>query len=418
MSSGIVDQLDSIFDVPKNGSNIRDESEESQEGAYAEVAPSHDNATFEQKAKELSDKIAQAVPTADVQYTAQPEVTANVQQTVAQQPEQPAPAVVSNNSFEEILSKSIPTKQPVVPAVQPLVSEQIFENKDTTDVQANKDNDKIRIEPASVPNVVGLTAAPSQPNPVKHVQVEDSEQETAAGPIYEQKPNADGWMLTPPAPMYSRFYDEKGAFIRNITSNGRPLDIDKLVAELKNSSVSTNVELTDLVGMGEKLTKIQDYLDRVVQIKIQATSQCSACKRGVELLRGVLAKVSYEKPAARQDGVIYDHMRDVEMYAARIESLEQSAKDVYHNLLEAKEILSRKISIAIELVKQQHVTDGLEKSFGSLPENVKRAAQTSSSHSKLADEGFDRLEVQEAVKNFTPKPDRTMKKAGQSDWMD
>jgi hypothetical protein len=138
-------------------------------------------------------------------------------------------------------------------------------------------------------------------------------------------------------------------------------------------------------------------------------------------LRGVLAKVCYEKPAARQDGVNYDHMRDIEMYACRVESLEQAAKDVYHNLLEAKEILSRKISVAIELFKQQHMSDNFEKNVSALPSNVKSAiqnAEKADTRVSKNEDGFDRLEVQEVVKNNTVKSNEVKKKSGQIDWLD
>jgi hypothetical protein len=37
MKTSIIDQLDSIFNIPKDGSNIKDEADESQETSYAEV---------------------------------------------------------------------------------------------------------------------------------------------------------------------------------------------------------------------------------------------------------------------------------------------------------------------------------------------------------------------------------------------
>lgn len=389
MTLPIQDQLDAIFAIPKDGSNIKEEADDSQETSYAEVIVADEKVAFEQKAHKVKEQLAKDAPPVNVVYASKTEEKVNVQsQPASPIPVPAAPIPAPKDEFEKILSQSIRPEFSVPEEVQPVVSQPN---------NADLDSEHIEEEKATVQNGDHITT------PV----------------LYDQKPDSDGWCLTAPSPMFNRFYEEKSSFIRHITKNGRPIDIDKLTTELTSSTVSTNIELTDMRGMADKLTRIQDLLDRVVHIKIQATSQCAAAKRGVELLRGVLAKVTYEKPAARQDGVIYDHMKDIEMYASRLESLEQNAKDVYHNLLEAKEILSRKISIALELVKEQNRTEGLESKFNSLPENAKKAVvQASSAPSRLANEGYDRLEVQEAVKTAAAKPKDTPKKSGQLSWLD
>jgi len=389
MTLPIQDQLDAIFAIPKDGSNIKEEADDSQETSYAEVIVADEKVAFEQKAQKVKEQLAKDAPPVNVVYASKTEEKVNVQsQPASPIPVPAAPTPAPKDEFEKILTQSIRPEFTVPEEVQPVVSQPN---------NADLDSEHIEEEKVTVQNGDHITSSV----------------------LYDQKPDSDGWCLTAPSPMFNRFYEEKSSFIRHITKNGRPIDIDKLTAELTSSTVSTNVELTDMRGMADKLTRIQDLLDRVVHIKIQATSQCAAAKRGVELLRGVLAKVTYEKPAARQDGVIYDHMKDIEMYASRLESLEQNAKDVYHNLLEAKEILSRKISIALELVKEQNRTEGLESKFNSLPESAKKAVvQASSTPSRLANEGYDRLEVQEAVKTAASKPKDAPKKSGQLPWLD
>jgi len=387
MTLPIQDQLDEIFAIPKDGSNIREESDDSQETSYAEVIVADEKTTFEQKAKKVNDELAKDAPPVSVKYALKSEEKANVQQEQVPIPVQSEQPSASKDEFEKILSQSIRPGFAVPQEVQPVVSKQ--NNVDT-------DTESVEEEKISVQNGNNVSS---------HI-------------LYDHKPDSDGWCLTAPSPMFVRFYEEKAFIVNTITKAGR-VDIDKLTAELIASKVSTNVELVDMRGMAEKLTRIQDFLDRVVHIKVQATSQCFPAKRGVELLRGVLAKVVYEKPAARQDGVIYDHLKDLEIYASRLEALEQSAKDVYHNLLEAKEILSRKISIALELVKEQNRADGLESKFNNLPENAKKAAvQASSATSRLANEGYDRLEVQEAVKSTTTKAENAPKKSGEFPWLE
>jgi len=390
----INDQLDAIFGIPKDGSNIKEEADESQENSYAEVIVSEENVKFEQKVQKLNDVLAKDAPPVNVVHISKSEESSNVQ---SQRPAEPAIEQQKDN-FEEILSKSVRSQQSNSKEVQPVVQEQASNHNSAEPEKEDED---------SIQNGENITSSPSSN-------------------LYEHKIDEDGWYLTPPSPMFKHFYEEKFSFIRHLTKNGKPLHFDKLNAELKLSTVSTNVELMDLKGMSDKLNIIQSFMDRVVHIKIQATGQFASAKRGVELLRGVLAKVSYEKPAARQDGVIYDHMRDIEMYSSQLESLEQNAKDVYHNLLEAKEIISRKISICLELLKEQNKTDGLEKNFSTLPDNVKKVINNQSSKpedisvkpNRLASEGYDRLEVQEVVKTQSQKPKESNKKTGTFSFLD
>lgn len=384
MSSSMNDQLDAIFGIPKDGSNIKQDLEDGQEDSYAEVIVSDDGISFDQKAKLLNDQLSKDAPSVNVTYVSKMEENKNVQSKPA---EQSKPNEPTKDKFEEIFSQSLQPKQSNSKEVLPVVQEQTNDHKEIESQDEPKSSNEVSVVNSS-------------------------------NPLYEQKFDDDGWYLSPPSPMFNHFYVEKASLINHIIKNGRPIDFDKFTLELKNSSVSTNIEITDMKGMSDRLTKIQDLLDRVVQIKIQATSQCVAFKRGVELLRGVLAKVTYEKPAARQDGVIYDHMRDIEMYAAKLESLEQNAKDVYHNLLEAKEILSRKISISLELLKEQSRTEGLERSFNNLPDNVKKVANQQRSSTDLVSEGFDKLEVQEAlVKSQNSSQEKTNKKTGTMPWL-
>lgn len=390
MSLSIAEQLDAIFNIPKDGSNIKEENDESQENSYADAITEGSGEAFETKATKLRSTISKDAPPVDVEYINKEDPDGEKKEKIEQVSGEVAKQ--STDKFEKILTQSVRSEKSVSVEVLPMVQKSSIDNK----VVELEENDADENTSGSPVNLNSHT---------NHTQIED----------------VNGWLLIPPTPMYSNFYAQKSILITNITRTGKQLPIDQLIQELKSSYVNTTVELSDLQGMYEKLSQIQNFLDRVVQIKILATSQCSALKRAVELLRGVLAKVCYEKPAARQDGVNYDHMRDIEMYACHIESLEQSAKDVYHNLLEAKEILSRKISVAIELFKQQHMTDNVEKNMNVLPSNVKSAIQKAEkvdTQVRVNEEGFDKLEVQEIVKNVVPKNTETKKKTGQIDWLD
>lgn len=391
MKISITDQLDSIFDIPKDGSNIKEEDDESQETSYAEAITELNVQSFDEKAKKVQATIKTDAPLDEVEYIHKEGGDVREQSTQTQKVEsQKDNKERDEKSLEKILTDAIRPDKRTVTEILPMVQKPSSNNK-VADIREDDDNEN------------------SQRTDVNVSEFNDS------------KPDDHGWLLQSTSPMFNHFYAQKTSLIMNITRTGAQLPIDQMLAELRSSYVNTSVEMTDLQGMYTKLTQIQNHLDRVVQIKISATSQCSATKRAVELLRGVLAKVCYEKPAARQDGVNYDHMRDIEMYACRVESLEQSAKDVYHNLLEAKEILSRKISVAIELFKQQHLSDNIEKTAHDLPTHVKqaiKAVEKVETKNVTHNDGFDQLEVQEVVQNKGKVEKMPIKKSGQIDWFD
>lgn len=387
MSNSIAEQLDAIFNIPKDGSNIKEENDESQENSYADAITEGTNEAFDAKAAKLKSNISKDAPPVEVEYINKEESDGEKKEKIEQIEEKS-----KADKFKEILTQSVRSEKSVSVEILPMVQKPSSDNKNVEVEENDADEDTSR------------------------TSVSSSQSTT-----YAYKEDTNGWLLQPPTPMYAYFYAQKAVLISNITRNGQMLPCEQLLQELKSSYVNTTVELTDLQGMYDKLSQIQNFLDRVVQIKILATSQCSALKRAVELLRGVLAKVCYEKPAARQDGVNYDHMRDIEMYACHIESLEHSAKDVYNNLLEAKEILSRKISVAIELFKQQHMTDHVEKTMNVLPSNVKSAIQNAEKTDMNVvrnEDGFDKLEVQEVIKNVNTQNVQNKKKTGQIDWLD
>lgn len=384
MSISLNDELDSIFGIPKDGSNIKEEDDESQETSYAEVITAKDHQNFEQKSSKLKSSIASDVPPTECAYIDKEEEDVSKQSRTEEKKVEKDRQ--QGDKFEKILENSVRPQQPVSVEVLPVVQESSSNNKNTKleEDDGNEDTERFTLNNENVSN--------------------------------NSSPNENGWLLTSPSPMYNHFYSQKASLITTITRTGVQLPIVQMLNELRSSYVNTSVEMSDLQGMYGKLTEIQNYLDRVVQIKILATAQCAATRRGLELLRGVLAKVCYEKPAARQDGVNYDHLRDIEMYSCQVESLEQSAKDVYHNLLEAKEILSRKISVAIELFKQQNMGENIEKNINNLPSNVKQAIHKAEKVD-MSTEGFDRLDVQEAKAQV--QVNKTVaKKTGQIDWFD
>ena len=108
MSSSMNDQLDAIFGIPKDGSNIKQDLEDGQEDSYAEVIVSDDGISFDQKAKLLNDQLSKDAPSVNVTYVSKMEENKNVQPKPAEQSKSSGPV---KDKFEEILSQSLQSKQ-------------------------------------------------------------------------------------------------------------------------------------------------------------------------------------------------------------------------------------------------------------------------------------------------------------------
>ena len=73
------------------------------------------------------------------------------------------------------------------------------------------------------------------------------------------------------------------------------------------------------------------------------------------MMRGFLARIEYLKPVLKQEGLIMEHMRDIELYYARLEALHDSALKTEKTLAAAFETLSRKATICMELKPAERV---------------------------------------------------------------
>ena len=67
------------------------------------------------------------------------------------------------------------------------------------------------------------------------------------------------------------------------------------------------------------------------------------------MLKGYLAKIEYLKPSIKQEGLVLEHMGDLEYYYSQLEALYNNCYKVEKTLEAAYEMLSRKVSICMEL---------------------------------------------------------------------
>jgi hypothetical protein len=170
------------------------------------------------------------------------------------------------------------------------------------------------------------------------------------------------WSIESPSELYDSFYNIKRNHIDTF-SGGEQLDFDSLYAELFGAKVDTSTEVLDQYILVEKMDAVMQCIERVAMIQVQINQQHFVWKRFVELLRGALARVQYLKPVLKQDGLILEHMGDVEFYSDRLLAIKNSANDVMGTLEKAFESLSRKVSIMLT-VQSKHVIRTAPDAYG------------------------------------------------------
>jgi hypothetical protein len=153
------------------------------------------------------------------------------------------------------------------------------------------------------------------------------------------------WFLDSPTPLYNDFYLLKKDMINRCTPGGY-LPFDEWTNELIGCHVDIKKEVFDNKSYIEQMTKIQNYMERVKNIQIKCNNQYFLWEVFVPNLKGCLARVEYLKPAIKQDGLVNQHMKDIEWYYAKVQHIHESAKGVMKTLEKAFETVSRKASLA------------------------------------------------------------------------
>ncbi len=156
------------------------------------------------------------------------------------------------------------------------------------------------------------------------------------------------WALKSPSTMYEPFYKKKKIML-DICLFGGQIEYSKWTGELAEAQVSVVTENFDQQVIIRQMERVQEHRNRVKYIGVRVNNQYFLFKRFTPLLRGYLARVEYLKPALKQDGLVLEHMPDIEMYFERLESLHKSVADTENNLAAAYEMLSRKVTICMEL---------------------------------------------------------------------
>ena len=204
-----------------------------------------------------------------------------------------------------------------------------------------------------------------------------------------------GFIIDSPSAMFENFYEMKKAALRRHIPDGNKLPINKWSQEMHDAYVDMRINLNDKDIIADKMQSIQQKRDRIVQIKSVINSQYFLWKRISPMLTGQLARVVYEKPAVKQDGVNYEHIRDVEEYYGELEGLFETSKDILNNLDAAYDNLSRQVTLT-----------------GILPLPKKYGSSDNQGHTKtmsIDNDGFDSLDDNSSVKPSSSIPKMSKK---------
>lgn len=156
------------------------------------------------------------------------------------------------------------------------------------------------------------------------------------------------WMLDSPSAMYNSLYIKKKELLFKHMVGGQ-VEYTRWMDELAEAKVDIRGEIFDNQLIIRQMEEVQQNRERVKYIQIRVNNQYYMFKRYIEMMRGFLARIEYIKPVSKQEGLIMEHMRDIELYYTRLEALHDSANKTEKTLGAAFDTLSRKATICMEL---------------------------------------------------------------------
>jgi len=365
--SKALEALDDIFGVVQDGSNIvKKDSEESHDSSYAD-AVTEDDMSFEDKA----DAVKQAIEPSD-----------RVQVEFGDKPDDTEQESSSESEAEHEGQASSQKEKPTTVAESPVSSETI-EPASTQQVEQSQEADSPTDESRDEKEH-DMEVRPDDSN------VSPPKEEVKTSPKKKQvidELESNGWLVTCPSPMWQEFYDRKINALQRYVG-GREIPFGKFYKELKTAYVDIRVSMSDHNAIAAKMQEIQQCRDRVTQIRAQVNSQYYLWKRLVPLFEGLVAMVKYEKPAAKQEGVIYDRMHDMIEYFNKLETMHDTSKDILANLDAAYDSLSRQVTMSMpqKTIERHESGSGSVQSpklsdFDSIENKPQKRVNTSSSES-------------------------------------
>lgn len=158
------------------------------------------------------------------------------------------------------------------------------------------------------------------------------------------------WQLTHPDAKFTHFYKMKKERLEKFLADGE-VPYNAWKEELVKARVDLSSLVFDLDHLSKQMQQVQQYQYRVAEIRMGVIGQYNWCKRSLEFLRGKLAQIAYERPIEKFNGVVYDHLSDIEDYLQQLEVLKDNSEIVTKNLDKAAEVISRRVTVVMMEVK-------------------------------------------------------------------
>lgn len=158
------------------------------------------------------------------------------------------------------------------------------------------------------------------------------------------------WQLTHPDAKFTHFYKMKKERLEKFLADGE-VPYNAWKQELVNARVDLSSLVFDLDHLSKQMQQVQQYQYRVAEIRMAVVGQFNWCKRSLEFLRGKLAQIAYERPIEKFNGVVYDHLSDIEDYLQQLEVLKDNSEIVTKNLDKAAEVISRRVTVVMMEVR-------------------------------------------------------------------
>lgn len=161
-------------------------------------------------------------------------------------------------------------------------------------------------------------------------------------------PLGSSWKIEEDDQFFGQFYSLKKNALTSWLLPGGEINFDILHEELVEAKVDLgSIGFGDFKLMYDSMKGVQHWKDRITEISIRVNAQYYAWKRAVELFRGTLARMHYEKPSEKQEGVVMEHMGDMVRYFSQLEAVHASVDAVSKNLDNAFDCISRQVSICL-----------------------------------------------------------------------
>lgn len=400
--------LEDLFDLGDSDTDLED--------VYSEDVG---EATFEDKKEEINELLSEEK---DENGETKKASSKDIIQEAISEPQTIENKEVINEKETEKVTEKIEEETTEIPNIveEETDDELDFDTSDSFMVEeAPQDEEKVEPKPKEEPKEVSKIAAEVRKQPKEEIKItqEPQAKEVTVEEVMEVKPknkSSHHWRLTPKDAKFTHFYKLKKERLEKFLSDGE-IPYDSWREELIHARVDLSALVYDLDHLSTQMQQVQQHQYRVAEIRMRVNAQYNWCKRSLELLRGRLAQIAYEKPIEKFNGVIYEHLYDIEDYLQKLETIKENAELVTKNLDKAAEVISRRVTVVMMEVKTdskgRRYTPKAEEDIA--PEsvsamqpvnfNAEDEAETIEEEDDGLDE-FDTLEVNSPPPSDEPKP--------------